>query len=219
MNGVHDMGGMHGLGSIASETNEPVFHSRWEGRALALTLAIGAWGRWTLDASRHKRELIPGADYLCMNYYEKWIAGLEALMVETGLVSCAEIESGRASPGGPKATPPLTADRVAATLARGGSTSRAVAAPPRFAPSAAVRARNLNPVGHTRLPRYVRGKRGEITRGHGAHVFPDANAHGLGEQPQHLYQVRFEAGELWGDAAAERSAVYLDLWEDYLEPA
>ena len=219
MNGVHDMAGMHGLGPIAPEMNEPVFHAPWEGRALALTLAVGAWGRWTLDASRHARELIPGTDYLRMSYYEKWITGLEALMVETGLVSPAEIETGRASPGAPKATPPLTANRVAATLARGGSTSRAVAAAPRFAQGAAVRARNLNPVGHTRLPRYVRRRRGVITRGHGAHVFPDANAHGLGEQPQHLYQVRFEASELWGDAAAERSAVYLDLWEDYLEPA
>ena len=219
MNGVHDMGGMHGLGPIAPETNEPVFHAPWEGRALALTLAVGAWGRWTLDASRHARELIPGTDYLRMSYYEKWITGLEALMVETGLVSHSEIESGRASPGAPKATPPLTADRVAATLSRGGSTLRPIAAAPRFAQGSVVRARNLNPIGHTRLPRYVRGKRGAITCLHGFHVFPDASAHGLGEQPQHLYQVRFEAGELWGRAAEERSAVYLDLWEDYLEPA
>ena len=219
MNGVHDMGGMHGLGPIAPETNEPVFHAPWEGRALALTLAVAAWGRWTLDASRHARELIPGTDYLRMSYYEKWITGLETLMVETGIVSRAEIASGRASPGPPKATPPLTANRVAATLARGGSTLRAIEAGPRFAQGTVVRARNLNPIGHTRLPRYVRGKRGAITRHHAAHVFPDANAHGLGEQPQHLYQVRFEADELWGEAAAERSAVYLDLWEDYLEPA
>lgn len=217
MNGVHDMGGMEGFGPIAAEAGEPVFHERWEARALALTLAAGAWGRWTLDKSRHVRELIPPAEYLRMSYYEKWIAGLAASLVESGLVTEKEIAEGRAAPGTAKSTPPLTADRVEAALSHGGPTLRAIAAVPRFAPGAAVRARNMNPSGHTRLPRYVRGKLGMITRHHGAHVFPDTNAHGQGEQPQHLYQVRFEARELWGDA--KRSAVYLDLWENYLEPA
>jgi nitrile hydratase len=211
------MGGMEGFGPIAPESREPVFHERWEARALALTLAAGAWGRWTLDESRHARELIPGVDYLRMSYYEKWIAGLVPLLVESGLVTRKEIEEAHAPPGATKSSPPLTADRVGSALASGGPTFRAIAADARFAPGAAVRARNINPSGHTRLPRYVRGKLGTITRHHGAHVFPDTNAHGLGEQPQHLYQVRFEARELWGDA--QRSAVYLDLWENYLEPA
>ena len=217
MNGVHDMGGMEGFGPIAPEANEPVFHERWEGRALALTLAAGAWGRWTLDQSRHARERIPGADYLRMSYYEKWIAGLVALLVESGLVRRKEIEDAHAAPGAAKSSPRLTADRVKSALASGGPTQRAIPAAPRFAIGQAVGARNMNPSGHTRLPRYVRGKRGTITRHHGAHVFPDTNAHGLGEQPQHLYQVRFEARELWGDA--QRNAVYLDLWESYLERA
>jgi nitrile hydratase len=90
-----------------------------------------------------------------------------------------------------------------------------VADEPRFSLGMTVRARNMNPLGHTRLPRYVRGRVGAITRHHGAHVFPDSNAHGLGEQPQHLYQVRFEARELWGEAGS--GAVYIDLWESYLE--
>jgi nitrile hydratase len=211
------MGGMEGFGPIAPEAGEPVFHERWEARALALTLAAGAWGRWTLDKSRHVRELIPPADYLRMSYYEKWIAGLAASLVESGLVTRKEIEEGHAAPGTAKSTPPLTADRVEAVLSHGGPTLRTIEAAPRFAPGTTVRARNMNPSGHTRLPRYVRGRLGTITRHHGAHVFPDTNAHGQGEQPQHLYQVRFDARELWG--GAQRSAVYLDLWENYLEPA
>jgi len=216
MNGVHDMGGMQGFGPIAAEANEPVFHERWEARALALTLAVGAWGRWTLDASRFARERIPPADYLRMSYYEKWITGLTTLLVEAGLVTPDEIVSGRSAPGAQKAAPPLKAERVAASLANGGPTERAVADKPRYSPGMTVRARNINPLGHTRLPRYVRGKIGTIVRHHGAHVFPDSNAQGLGEQPQHLYQVRFEAQELWGEAGS--GAVYIDLWESYLEP-
>ena len=218
MNGVHDMGGMHGLGPIAPEADEPLFHEPWEARALALTLAAGAWGRWSLDASRHQRELIPGSDYLRMSYYEKWITALEALLLKTDLVGAEELQSGRAAPSAARAPPPLTGDRVAGVLARGGPTTRDSARQPRFASGDPVRARNINPAGHTRLPRYARGHRGVVTRVHGVHVFPDANAHGLGEQPQPLYQVRFEARELWGEAARGRGAVHIDLWEDYLEP-
>ena len=219
MNGVHDMGGMHGLGPIDPEPDEPLFHAPWEARALALTLAAGAWGRWTLDASRHQRELIPGPDYLRMSYYEKWIAGLEALLIKTGLVTEGELASGEPAPGVAKANPPLTGARTAAMLASGGPTLREIARPPAFSVGDKVRARNINPSGHTRLPRYARGRVGAVSRSHGAHVFPDANAHGLGEQPRPLYQVRFEAAELWGEASGGRGAVYIDLWEDYLEPA
>src|SRR5690242_2121699 len=127
MNGVHDMGGMQGFGPIAAEANEPVFHERWEARALALTLAVGAWGRWTLDASRFARERIPAAEYLRMSYYEKWVTGLTTLLLEAGMVTRDEIAKGRSTPGAPKSTPPLKADRVAAALANGGPTERAVA--------------------------------------------------------------------------------------------
>lgn len=219
MNGVHDMGGMHGLGPIAPEADEPIFHEPWEARALALTLAAGAWGRWTLDASRFARESIPGPQYLAMSYYEKWIAGSRSMMVKHGLVTPEELASGRPAPGVAKASPPLKADMVAGVMARGGSTERTIEAAPRFSVGEAVRARNINPTGHTRLPRYVRGHVGEVVRHHGAHVFPDTNAHAQGEQPQHLYQVRFSARELWGEDAPARDAVFLDLWEPYLEPA
>jgi nitrile hydratase beta subunit len=219
VNGVHDMGGMHGLGPIAPEANEPLFHEPWEARALALTLAAGAWGRWNIDASRHQRELIPGPDYLRMSYYQKWIAALVELMIKTGLIIREEADAGRPAVGAAKASPPLTADKVADVLARGGPTARPATAAQRFAVGDRVRARNINPPGHTRLPRYARGHVGVISRDHGAHVFPDAHAHGLGECPQALYQVRFEARELWGEGADRASAVYLDLWEDYLDHA
>ena len=219
MNGVHDMGGMHGLGPVAPDPNEPLFHEPWEARALALTLASGAWGRWNIDTSRHARERIPGPEYLRMSYYEKWITALEALLTGAGLVTPDELAAGRPGEGAASASPPLTADRVAESLAKGGPSSRSPTQAPSFEVGDGVRARNINPVGHTRLPRYARGRVGVITHDHGTHVFPDTNAHGGGEQPQPLYQVRFEAAELWGPDADGRSAVYLDLWESYLERA
>ncbi len=219
MNGVHDMGGMHGMGPIQCEKNEPVFHARWEARAFALRRAAGAWRKWNIDASRYERELIPAAEYLRMSYYERWHASLVELLVKSGLVTRAEVESGRPAPGSPKATPPLTADKVPSMLRNGALASRDVPVVPRFQVGQRVRARNMHPTGHTRLPRYTRGKLGTITRDHGVYVFPDTNAQFLGENPQHVYSVRFSARELWGEQAAPRDAVYVDMWDDYLERA
>ena len=217
MNGVHDMGGMHGMGPIEYEKDEPVFHAPWEGRVFALTVAMGAWRKWNIDASRHGIEQLPPADYLRMSYYEKWFTRLVALMLKHGLITQPEIASG--CPAGPKLTPPFTAAKVAETLGKGGPYTRDVSAEPRFHVGQRVRARNLNPSGHTRLPRYVRGHIGNIDRDHGIFVFPDTNAQFLGEKPQHLYSVRFAARELWGDQASANDSVYLDLWDDYLAPA
>ncbi|HYM92054.1 MAG TPA: nitrile hydratase subunit beta [bacterium] len=219
MNGVHDMGGMHGMGPIQYEKNEPVFHARWEGRAFALDLAMRAWRKWNIDAHRHEIELIPAAEYLRMSYYEKWTASLVELMVKSGLITRAEVESGRPAPGLPKATPPLTAEKAPAMLRTGALARRNVSVTPRFQVGQRVRARNMHPTGHTRLPRYTRGKLGTVERDHGVYVFPDTNAQFLGEKPQHVYSVRFAARELWGEQAAPRDAVYVDMWDDYLEPA
>ena len=219
MNGVHEMGGMHGMGPIAPEPNEPVFHERWEARVYALNRAVGFVGKWNIDAGRHSRERIPPADYLRMSYYEKWLAGLIMLLQESGLATEAELESGRPAPGSAKATPALTTERVAAVVAARGSFDRPVNTPPRFAVGQPVRTKKINPTGHTRLPRYARGRIGIVDRVHGAHVFPDSNAHFRGEDPQHLYSVRFSARELWGEEAAPRDSVYIDLWESYLYPA
>ena len=219
MNGVHDMGGMHGLGPIQYERNEPVFHAPWEGRTFALNLAAAAWRKWSLDALRHQIELIPAAEYLRMSYYEKWLAAVTERLVKSGLIARAEVESGKPAPGSSKATPALTAAQVPAMLRSGALASRDVAVKPHFHAGQRVRARNINPVGHTRLPRYARGKLGIVDRDHGVYVFPDTIAHSADENPQHVYSVRFTARELWGDQASPRDAIYLDLWDDYLEPA
>lgn len=231
MNGVHDMGGMHGLGPIEHEKDEPVFHAPWEGRVLALNLAAAALGKWNIDYGRHMRERIPPADYLRMSYYEKWLEGLITALVERGFATREEIESGRPDPrfhgdGSAKARP-LSADRMMAMLAKGkrfdrppgGTSSREVPVAPRFVPGQRVRARNIHPAGHTRLPRYARGKLGTVARDRGVYVFPDSNAHFQGERPQHLYSVCFSARELWGEEASPRDSVYLDLWDEHLKLA
>jgi len=219
MNGIHDMGGMHGMGPVCREAGEPVFHEAWEGRVFALSFAVRAWRKWNIDAGRYEIELIPPADYLRMSYYERWLARLVQLMIKRGLVTREEVEAGRSAAGSPKAEPPLTAERVPTMVRSGALASRDVPVSARFEVNQRVRARTMHPAGHTRLPRYVRGKIGTVERDHGIYVFPDTNALFLGENPQNVYSVRFAARELWGNQASPRDAVYLDLWDDYLEPA
>ncbi len=219
MNGVHDMGGMHGMGPIQEEKNEPVFHELWESRVFALRRAMGAWGKWNIDVTRHEVELVPPADYLRMSYYERQFAAFLVLLEKRGFLAPAELEAGKPAPGSPVAVPALTTQKAAALVAKGVPTSREVAVTPRFQTGQRVRARNIHPVGHTRLPRYARGKLGAIHRDHGVFVFPDTNAHYVGEKAQHVYSVRFAARELWGQQAAQQDSVYLDLWDDYLDPA
>lgn len=220
MNGVHDMGGMQNMGPVRAESNEPVFHELWESRVYVLTRAIGAWRKWNIDTSRFYIERIAPADYLRMSYYERWLAKLIELLVKTGMVSREEIESGRPAAGSPKLTPPLHADQVpAVALDRGIPSSHDPAIRPRFRVGQHVRARNINPAGHTRLPRYARGKTGSITLDHGVHNFPDTSADGRGPKRQHVYSVRFSARELWGEQASRNDCVHLDLWDDYLEHA
>lgn len=220
MNGVHDMGGMHGMGPIVVEKDEPVFHSRWEARVYALHRAMGPWRKWNIDSGRYEIELIPAADYLRMSYYEKWFARFVSLLVKTGVVTRAEIESGKPAPGLVKLKPALTPDRVpSVALNRNLPTSEDPSIKPRFRVGQLVRARNIHPTGHTRLPRYARGRVGQDDRDHGVHIFPDTNALGLGEKRQHVYAVKFPARELWGEQASPRDSVYLDMWDDYLEPA
>jgi nitrile hydratase beta subunit len=219
MNGVHDLGGMHGMGPIQAEKNEPVFHEAWQARAYAVTRAMGAWRKWNLDASRFQREQIPPADYFRMSYYERWIVALVELMLKTGLVTRAELESGKPDPGLAKRSPPLTVEKVPILISKGVSARRDTLVAARFQAGQRVRARNMHPVGHTRLPRYARGKTGIIHLDHGVFLFPDTNALFLGEKPQHVYSVRFAARELWGEQPAPQDSVYLDLWDDYLEPA
>ncbi len=218
MNGVHDMGGMQDMGLIAHEKNEPVFHAAWESRVFAIDRALAAWKRWNLDEWRYHIESIAPADYLRMSYYERWLAANERRVVQYGFVSKEELESGKASAGTAKETPAFTIE-MARTYNRGIRSPKDPLVAPLFQVGQRVRARNINPVGHTRLPRYARGKTGQIVRDHGVHTFPDSNAQGLGEKRQHVYSVRFPARELWGDAASARDFVHLDMWDDYLDHA
>ena len=218
MNGVHDMGGTHGMGAVRIEKNEPVFHARWEARTYVLTRAIGAWRKWNIDTGRYHIELIPAAEYLRMSYYEKWFVRLVDLLVKTGLATRSEIETGHAAAGSPKLTPPVRAAQVpSVAFNRNIGSSIDPRIRPRFKVGQRVRARNINPTGHTRLPRYARGKTGKIVLDHGVFVFPDTSAHGLGDKRQHVYSVRFAARELWGEQASPRDFVHIDMWDDYLE--
>lgn len=217
MNGPHDMGGMQCFGPVRPERDEPLFHHGWERRALGIVVAMGATGRWNLDMSRAARESLPPATYLSSSYYEIWIRAMEQLLVDCGLVDAAELAQGRAHGAPAAGVRRLEGASAAAALARGSPTLRSVAAAPRFAKGDRVRTRNMNPPTHTRLPRYCRDKRGTIVAVHGAHVFPDSNARGAGEDPQWLYGVRFEARDLFGDDTTA-TAVHADLWEPYLEP-
>jgi nitrile hydratase beta subunit len=218
MNGIHDMGGMHGLGSIEAERNEPVFHARWEGRVIAMRRAVAASGKVTLGL-REAIESIPAADYLRMSYYERWFTALIEQLVASGLVTRAEIESGQAAAGSVKSTPALGLADAAGLSFRVSDAMLKIEVASRFKIGQCVRARNINPIGHTRLPRYARGKAGVIEQDRGAQTFPDTNLSAPAAIAQHVYSVRFAARELWGDQAPPRDAVYLDLWDDYLEPA
>lgn len=219
MNGAHDLGGMQGLGPIPYEKSEPVFHAPWEGRLYAINRAIGLWRKWNGYTSRYQKELIPPADYFRMSYYERWYVGLVELLVQSKLVTRGEIDTGRPAAGSTKATPPLKAEEVVPMFTKPGFARREPAgAPPRFQPGQRVRARNMHPVGHTRLPRYARGKQGTVERDYGTFAFPDAIAHSLPDRPQHVYSVRFAARELWGEQSKAQDAVYIDMWDDYLEP-
>jgi nitrile hydratase len=217
MNGIHDMGGMQDMGPIRLEKDEPVFHAAWEARVFALDLAVP--GEWTGSAERFQIELIAPADYLLMSYYEKWLTSLVELMVKTGLATRVEVESGKPAGGPTKAAHVLSAAEVAPMIAKGSPSARNVAAAAQFHVGQRVRARNINPVGHTRLPRYARGRVGTIERDYGVFVFSDTDARGLGEKPQHVYSVRFGARELWGEKASSHDSVYVDMWDDYLESA
>lgn len=225
MNGAHDLGGMHGFGPVVAEPDEPVFHAEWERRAFGLTLAMGAWRRWNLDMSRSAREQMSPAEYLATSYYEHWLFGLERLLVEKAFVSpdeLARVARGEPTPSsGPAEVHDgaLRRDSVPGVLRNRRAARLDDPVPPKFRVGQTVLARNIHPPGHTRVPRYVRGRRGRVAIDHGVFIFPDTHAAGEGTKPQHVYSVRFTARELWGPDAPARDSVYVDLWDDYLEAA
>jgi nitrile hydratase len=217
VNGAQDLGGAMGFGPVRHEADEPVFHASWEERALALTLAAGALGEWNIDEGRHARETLHPALYLNASYYEIWLRALEKLLQAKGLVEATELASGKAErPAARTRRPRAGVEEMRQMLTKGSPYRRNSEAPARFAAGDRVRTKVMHPVGHTRLPRYARGKEGVVERVHGAHVFPDASAGGRSE-PQWLYTVVFSARELWGEGADPDLSVSIDAFEPYLE--
>jgi nitrile hydratase beta subunit len=217
MDGVHDMGGIAGFGTVDPEPNEPVFHQRWEGRVRAMSSAIRALGVWTIDVDRYGIELLPPHVYLASSYYERWFLRTVHLLGERGLIEGDELAAGHAlRPGKSLDRGPFTLADVDRVMRRG-SYGRPAPVPARFKIGDRVRAKNIHPRTHTRLPRYARGHVGVVERLHGAHVFPDSVVAGKGEDPQWLYTVRFDAQELWGADADPTVRVSIEAFEPYLE--
>lgn len=210
MNGMHDLGGMTGFGAIEAEPerSEPVFHADWEPAVLSSMYGALRLNRWSLDEFRATIEAQAPLDYLRRSYYEKWLVALEELLVTHGVVTEEELATATATPGMPPAPAPVLWE----------PSFTAPAAPPRFRDGQVVRAANRHPARHTREPRYIRGRLGTVVQHIGGEPLPEDASVGVCT-PEHLYLVRFEAGELWGPDAGGRDAVYLELWESYLEDA
>ena len=219
MNGLHDVGGLTTFGPVRPEENEPVFHADWERRVFSLNIATLAFFG-PVDRARHAVELMDPLDYLATSYYEHWLFGMERMGKDLGFITESELQSGRVEMKVDLPHPAPDAQMIAGLASHGVPATRDDGRQtPRFAPGDVVRARNIEVPGHCRLPRYVRGRLGRIHTHNGTHAFPDTAAHDRGENPQPLYNVRFEARELWGDNVERNDCVYIDLWEDYLEPA
>jgi nitrile hydratase subunit beta len=217
-NTIHDMGGMHGFGPVEPEENEPVFHAEWERRVFANRVSIGACGLWTIDGGRAFLEMLPPRTYL-RSYYARWFDGLERAVVAHGLVGEDEIKAGRSLRPGRGLNRKMTLDLAKKFRGPMAPFERPAPAPAKFKPGDRVRTKNINPVTHTRLPRYARAKLGTVEAVRGCHVFPDSAALGAGENPQWLYTVVFTGRELWGEEADPAIKVSIEAFEPYLEPA
>ena len=226
MDGIHDMGGMHGFGAIDVEVDDQAFHAEWEARVFAINLAMMAATDQSMDAGRYGIESLPPADYLNLTYFGRWLSALCRSLEASGIFTKEQMTdiqrgeipnlSGMVSVDDPAGETPLRGVDLAM---QGRPPQRKISAQPAFQPGDNVRGRNMHPSTHTRIPRYVRGRLGTVLGWRGAHVFPDSNSLGLGEDPHHLYSVRFSAIELWGETAHPSDSVTLDLWEPYLEPS
>ncbi len=220
MDTIHDIGGMQGFGAIRVDEPDEPFHHDWEARMWAIARNARA-PDWTIDWWRHMRERIDPVDYLTRPYFDSWMQTFACGYITSGLFTLDEIASGHTDEKRPPPAPETLSQIIERARSEALSFEAPAPAPPRFARGDRVRASANPPLGrdhHTRLPRYVRARLGTIHAHWGSHVFADLAARGT-HQGQHIYSVRFEARELWGDDADSRDAVHLDLWESYLEPA
>ncbi len=216
MNGIHDMGGMHGFGKVVPEVGEPVFHGDWEGRVVGLQRALLYTRAFNIDMFRYAQERLPASTYLRASYYERWLLALAQCAAEKGLVSPDELEAGHAMHAGPAVSRVMGKENAQAGFVRA-PFGRSVTRPAQFSTGDRVRTINEHPAGHTRLPRYARDKVGMVTAVIGVHVYPDAVVAGEGEDPQWLYTVEFTGKELWGHEADPSLVVSVDAFEPYLE--
>jgi nitrile hydratase subunit beta len=218
MDGIHDMGGMDGFGKVEPEPNEPPFHEPWEGRVLAMQRAMSYAGGWYIDMSRYAQERLPPPVYVTASYYQRWALAMERNVIERGLAEADELAAGHALRPGKSLQRKLTSAIVGEGMTRG-SFYRQAQGPASFKAGDRVRAKNIHPPTHTRLPRYVRGRVGVIDLVHGCHAFPDTVALDQGDKPQWLYTVVFDGRELWGPDTDPTLKISVDAFEPYLEPA
>lgn len=217
MDGIHDMGGMQGFGSVAIDPAEPVFREQWHSRAFAVgIMSMGVSGT-NLDAFRHALERLHPHDYLVDGYYGRWLACAELLLVDSGVLAPGAVEARARSLMGESVAEPADVEVNKPVFERGGAGSlRSIEDAPAFSAGDRVRARDVRTDGHTRLPGYVRGRSGTVLALRPAALLPDTNAHFQGENPQHVYTVEFDSTELWG-AGAEPAVLRIDLFESYME--
>lgn len=216
MNGVHDMGGMECFGPIEPDPNEPIFHAEWEKRVLAMTVCMGAAGEWNLDQGRFARESLPPVDYLSMGYYRIWLTALEQMLKQRDLVTEQELETGKSLVQSKPTKRVLLGADVEKAMLAGAPVERAATQTAQFIKGESVQIKNQHKTTHTRLPGYVKGQIGIVHKVHGCHVFADDNARGSGENPQWLYNIRFNAEDLWGQPRTQAGFVHVDCWESYL---
>ena len=217
MNSVHDMGGMHGFGAVQPERDEPTFHATWEGRVLGMSRSLGYAGAWNVHMARAARESLDPVDYLSASYYENMLLTVQKLLLKRGLVGQDELEAGRSlRPGAPLARTVPPSD--ISPILRRRKKPQTAPTPARFNVGDRVRAKNINPPTHTRLPRYARGRIGVVEAVAGVNALADAAALGA-QEPQWYYTVVFAGPELWGEGSDPRLSVAIGAAESYLEPA
>jgi nitrile hydratase beta subunit len=222
MDGVHDMGGMHGFGSAVCDGGDAAYHERWEPRVFAIQMLVGLEGLGAGPGGRPVREEMEPARYLAASYYERWLYSAEQRLLRKGTISPGDVEAmmGRLSAGEPMPEhwDAVMAERMLDDL----RTPMPMDPRPedaRFAPGQRVRVKRMHPAGHTRCPRYVRGAIGVVGGVRGADRLPDRAVYGENVDPEPVYSVTFSSAELWGSGDAAPWTVSLDLWESYLESA
>lgn len=217
MDGIHDLGGMDNFGPIVREEDEPVFHGDWERSVFSYTVALLGSGYFCVDEMRRSTEQIPPIQYLASSYYEKWLESLIRILEEKNVITSEELHTGKSLHSGGTTLPPMPKEGAEFVTTHPVSALQEIHQAPRFTVGDNITAKVMHPAHHTRLPRYIRGKRGTVERNNGAFLLPDSNGHGGAKTPQYNYSVRFPAQELWGNDAPPGDYLFIDLFESYME--